>query len=426
MESAGLRRREQHDNSLITEAVEAEEIMLEDDEGLRPPRYFIDLSLPPIQRYRHVAADFKPQAAALPQLFDEIVRENVPNISVSKGRLLARLMLRRVYTNEETEELRGISEVIGIDMWLLVAFNVLLDLFMGCTSGGVKIDKTSGTTTMLHFRTLDWGMSSLRKVIVQLDFVGRPGGEILATSITYVGFVGMITAVKKGLSMSLNFRPNHDASNRLANFRFYSHHLLVLLGLRQSIPSLLRQQLLPSSQSSTYSDMEIPTLDTIEHKLPSMTTTAAYLVFSDGNRCLTMEKDHHTAIIRSSAEFIVSTNHDAVDESQLPPKNADALPGSKNPQSSVMDLLDGLEDSVDRKRLATNLWKSSTRSKRNQSQKFKRNSRFPCQDDVVRWMGTFPIVNELTHFAAIMDPRAGSMVWIKRYLEPFEQAWQIT
>lgn len=49
-------------------------------------------------------------------------------------------------------------------MHLLVAFNVLLDLFMGCTSGGAKL---SVEDRMLHFRTLDWGMDPLRKVIVQ-------------------------------------------------------------------------------------------------------------------------------------------------------------------------------------------------------------------------------------------------------------------
>lgn len=32
---------------------------------------------------------------------------------------------------------------------------------------------------MLHFRTLDWGMDALRKVIVHLDFIQKPGGEVI-------------------------------------------------------------------------------------------------------------------------------------------------------------------------------------------------------------------------------------------------------
>ncbi len=147
------------------------------DEGFEPPRYTIDLSLPPSRRYRHVAADFRPQTATLPVLFDEIVQENMPNVSISQIPWLARLLLRRVYYKEETEELRGISEAIGIELLLLVALNVLLDLFMGCTLGAAKVDDLQGATKMLHFRTLDWGMNQLRKVIVHLDFVERPGGE---------------------------------------------------------------------------------------------------------------------------------------------------------------------------------------------------------------------------------------------------------
>lgn len=278
------------------------------DEGFEPPRYTIDLSLPPSRRYRHVAADFRPQAATLPVPFDEVVQENMPNVSISQIRWLARLLLRRVYYKEETEELRGISEAIGIDLLLLVALNVLLDLFMGCTLGAAKVDDLQGATKMLHFRTLDWGMNRLRKVIVHLDFVERPGGEVVASSPTYVGYVGVLTGVRKGLSMSLNLRPNHDASNRLATFRFYFHHLLVLLGWRPSISSLLRQHLLPSRVSSGTSVIMAPTLDSIARNVPSATTTAAYLIFSDGDLCLTMEKDHHTAIIRPSTDFVVATN----------------------------------------------------------------------------------------------------------------------
>ncbi|RFQ89656.1 hypothetical protein CRE09_28995, partial [Escherichia coli] len=51
---------------------------------------------------------------------------------------LSRLLLRRVNESSQTEELRGIAEESDIPMYLLVAFNVILDLLMGCTSGGVR------------------------------------------------------------------------------------------------------------------------------------------------------------------------------------------------------------------------------------------------------------------------------------------------
>jgi hypothetical protein len=39
-------------------------------------------------------------------------------------------------------------------------------------------------------------MDVLRKVVVQLEFVNEPGGEVIAKSITYVGFVGVLTGVR--------------------------------------------------------------------------------------------------------------------------------------------------------------------------------------------------------------------------------------
>jgi len=34
---------------------------------------------------------------------------------------------------------------------------------------------------------------------------------VIASTIGYVGFVGALTGVRKGLSVSLNFRPYHNA-----------------------------------------------------------------------------------------------------------------------------------------------------------------------------------------------------------------------
>ena len=126
MESAGLRKRSErvlHLTSVSSESLSSNA----SGNGDEPPRYTVDLSLPPRKRYQHIAADFKPQIATLPALFDEVIQDLRANVSVEKVKWLARLLLRRVYSKEESEELRGIQEVTGIEMYLLVAFNVLLD-----------------------------------------------------------------------------------------------------------------------------------------------------------------------------------------------------------------------------------------------------------------------------------------------------------
>jgi hypothetical protein len=160
-----------------------------------PPTYTIDLSLPPVQRYVEVAKDFKHNLIELIQLFDEVVLNSGTRIPLSTVKSVAKLFLRRVHSNEQTEELRGISKAIGVEMYLLVSFNTLLDLFMGCTSGGVRVGDDDGVR-MMHFRTLDWAMDVLRKVVVMFEFVERPKGKIVARTVSYVGFVGVLTGVR--------------------------------------------------------------------------------------------------------------------------------------------------------------------------------------------------------------------------------------
>lgn len=401
MESAGLRNREKgvawkadgfHDN-----------LNGADGGAVGTPRYIIDLSLPPVERYQRVAEDFKPELTSLPRLFDEVVQGLHPKLSVYTVQRVARLLLRRLNSKEQTQELRGIQKVTGIAMYLLVAFNVLLDLFMGCTSGGARVRRSGEGIRMLHFRTLDWGMDALRKTVVQLDFVQRPAGPVVATSVTYVGFVGVLTGVRKGLSISLNFRPNHDSSSRIANFRFYFHHVLVLLGFRPSISSLLRLPLLPRNPKSKFS-----TLASIERHLPATVTTAAYLIFSDGKRIITMEKDHRTALVKSAEDFLVITNHDEAEE--LQPHARNDIQSTSHTALEMTGMLDLVEESKSRKGHVVGAWEKSSKGSGSH--------RAISQRTLIQWLNSYPITNEETHFALVMDPGKGEVVWIKRYLDP--------
>jgi hypothetical protein len=170
------------------------------------PTYRIDLSLPPSERYIQVATDFAPRMKKVTPLFDEVLAPLIPWAFMRRiVEFVASLVLRRVYSSEETQELKGISKASGLDMYFLVALNVLLDSFLGCTSGGVLTQPHSSAGSsdqserMMHFRTLDWGMSPLRNVLVVLEFVRSKSKEpekVLARTITYAGFVGVLTGVR--------------------------------------------------------------------------------------------------------------------------------------------------------------------------------------------------------------------------------------
>jgi hypothetical protein len=77
----------------------------------------------------------------------------------------------------------------------LVALNTLLDLLMGCTSGSARTQEGS-ISKMLHFRTLDWEMDALRHIVVNLEFIQSPSSKVIARSVTYVGFIGVLTGVR--------------------------------------------------------------------------------------------------------------------------------------------------------------------------------------------------------------------------------------
>lgn len=404
-----------------------------------PPRFRIDLSLPPEQRYLDVCTALKSEMLGLTSLFDEVVGEMIPFISVRWLHLLCRIFLRGVYSKEENAELKGISKATGVDMYLLVCFNVLLDLFMGCSSGGavVRSGREIGhESKMVHFRTLDWNMDSLRRVVVQLDYVLEKDGPVVATSVTYAGFVGVLTGVRKGLSMSLNFRHNRIGKGKFwSDVKYCWHLLMVLLGWRPSISSTLRRFLLPERAdgqrlrgqelendrelvSPGYRDVVI-SLTGSESNITPITTTACYLCFSDGHETTVLEKDRIAAKTRSSADFIVVTNGDAEPNANDEKKDGWFIDGP---------MLEIFAESEDRQQCARENWTSMRAAKFKrlpldaQSGKWDGRSLMEVVD-VIRMVQKYTITNECTHFAAVMDPSEGDVKWCRRWMEPVDDEW---
>ena len=149
-----------------------------------PPLYTIDLDLPPESRYAEMCNDYKDEMAELAKIYDEILSTTpFPRFFGFLGRNL----LRKVYSKEETEEIRAISKASMIPIYRVVAYNTFLDLFSGCMSGGVQTKRnvrgantttTTTTTSMLHFRNLDWEMNPLRNMIIRVEYLVN--GKIVA------------------------------------------------------------------------------------------------------------------------------------------------------------------------------------------------------------------------------------------------------
>ncbi|KXG49645.1 uncharacterized protein PGRI_056130 [Penicillium griseofulvum] len=402
----------------------------------KPPVFRINLSNPPEERYTALAHLYKDRMRSVTSIFDDVIHNLHPSIPTKPIHWLARLFLRRLYTDEETAEIRGISRVTGIPLYLLISLNVVLDLLMGCTSGGVRM--LDGLwTRMVHFRTLDWGMDPLRSLIVQLEFVTNDDPDkVLATCITYVGFVGILTGVRKDLSVSLNFRAVHDTRR---NWGFYFNHLLVLLGIRQSITSLLRQCVLPMAGSGGISNTS--TMEEILEEVPCLRTTAAYLIFCDGRSTVAMEKDYETAFWRRSSSFLIKTNHDEdgsiMDEAVAKDRGytglrvadgmqsmAEIIEESKERQASMQEKWDrrvedhgAFQQQLKRRRVKN----AAVPRSESIHLTWKRNTKVGWEDGasevsvtlgtVLGWLFSNPIVNEDTHYAVLMDPAEGRFIY---------------
>lgn len=408
------------------------------NEPCPPPRWKIDLSLPPKDRYREIARAHRDQVSGLVGLYDALLRDlGLPDRRIDIINKLSKLLLRRVYDSVQTQELRGISEECGIDMYLLVAFNVLLDLLMGCTSGGVTCQESaqsSSKPSMLHFRTLDWTMDPLRQVVVQLDFVrsrSQTPHTILASSITYVGFVGVLTGVRQNLSMSLNFRAVHDASTKMAEFRFYLHHVLVLFGIRPSIATMMREFLLGNGKqvvhtpklSNTTSDA--PSLAVIYDFISRNHTTSAYLILCDGTRTISIDKDFRKAVLRQSSSFIATTNHDVTGHSEEQGKKGVALQTTTRAARSAAGLDEFLDESVDRLDCISKRWYRKVARARAHVKTGDPQDEVGValtQDELTGWLRKYPTTNECTHYASVLRPADGTVVWSMVYRSPITES----
>ncbi|KAF2968319.1 hypothetical protein GQX73_g5266 [Xylaria multiplex] len=168
------------------------------------PRFTIDLAKPPRERYDEVVQVFGSRMRSLVGLFDSVLSMFITFTWLRPIVIgLSKVCLRRVYDEEENEEIKGISAASGVPLYLLVALNNLLDCLLGCTSGAIPISpgrasQRTDETRLLHFRTLDWGMDELRDLLVVLEFVDSTSdnpNRVIARSITYAGFVGSLTMV---------------------------------------------------------------------------------------------------------------------------------------------------------------------------------------------------------------------------------------
>ncbi|RFU26070.1 hypothetical protein B7463_g10275, partial [Scytalidium lignicola] len=388
---------------------------LSDEDSI--PKYRIDLSLPPEERYISLAKDFSTRMQEVVPLFDEMLEILVSYTFLrTLIRFLAKIFLRRLYSDEETHELRSIAQAANVDLFYLVALNVVLDRLLGCTSGGVVVKPSSGKgrereERMMHFRTLDWGMDKLRKLVIVLEFVRSAEDPelVVARSVTYAGFLGVLTGVRENLSVSLNFRGAHSCNT--ISLRF--HQLLVLLGFRASTSTHLRGALLCPTP--------LPSLSTLATKLSGTKTSPCYLILCDSNETIVIQKDLTSSNKRCSNQFIACTNHDQ----SYGRDRGDDVESNLHPKPNLAGMEILLEESEERYAFIRDKWIKYTQKQERQRRIQNGNSRLPAVGEkaLKNWIQEFPITNECTNFVCLMDPKMGQIRWLERGWMVFDPDW---
>ncbi|RYP56096.1 hypothetical protein DL771_012159 [Monosporascus sp. 5C6A] len=414
------------------------------------PVYTIDLAVPPHLRYVKLAEDFGEHMRSLRYLLDSILDLLFPLGAFRWSvKLLAKMSLRRLHDEEETQEIKGISETAGVEIYLLVIFNSLLDYLLGCTSGAVRVRSASGKGSdgnsatncsvrmrMMHFRTLDWGMDELRDLLVVLEFVDSSSespDRVIARSITYAGFVGTLTAVRQNMSLSMNFRPNHTCSTHALR----RHQLLVILGRRKSIASVFRSFILDgvyrsreghSAGASADAPPKAQTLLDQAKRLASERCAPCYIVLCDGREAAVIEKDLSEGSIRTSTEFLVQTNHDVHQAGSSNPDESAGITLNMN-SAPLLGHDEWIYESTHRMNAVISKWQRHL--KRNypsaatdpsgspeEDGRLNGETAVPTRDPSIteatlkNWLRSDPVLNDCTHFQCILDPKTGRIRWI--------------
>ncbi|KAI0810228.1 beta subunit of N-acylethanolamine-hydrolyzing acid amidase-domain-containing protein [Xylaria sp. FL0064] len=390
------------------------------------PRFTIDLAKPPRERYREVVRDFGPRMRSLTGLFDSLLSVFIASTwlrSIVIG--LSKVCLRRVYDDEENQEIKGISAASGVPLYLLVALNNLLDCLLGCTSGAVPVSpgktprQAGDETRLLHFRALDWGMDELRDLLVVLEYVNSASdnpSRVIGRSITYAGFVGSLTAVRPGLSISLNHRPCHDCPSRQLRW----HQLMVLFGKRRSIGSIVRSFILhpplPTPEAKGGAGNPIAPLVKQAKELTFIPSAPCYLILCDSQEAAVITKDYITGTVRSTRDFIAQTNHDPGEHEVAIAKKQETTPQERRKLMTSSFGIEGwVEESADRLQCLQKKWDRFERSLR-----AKRSPGYlPAAPSITertlrKWMSDYPTLNECTHFTCILDPAVGKIRWLIR------------
>jgi hypothetical protein len=183
--------------------------------------------------------------------------------------------------------------------------------------------------------------------------------------------------------------------------------MLVLFGFRPSVVSIIRNTFIPTE------DTPLP-LEQLATALTGARSAPCYLILSSGTSTTVIEKDLLDGKLRNASDFIVHTNHDIKITD-----TADPTPAQKE-KSTILGMEAFLEESEDRHNCIQEKWNKLVQRQERQRRKMGEGKEgdsvrtMVTEKTLQRWVNSYPIMNECSHFGCIMDPASGTIRWLER------------
>ena len=147
------------------------------------PRYVVNLDANPKDRWKHIVKDYLVHLPDVTTMCEDVLGSSLV-ASIASMILSSVSKAGMVYYGQE---LKGIADATGISLGRVIMLQIAYEAFSACTS----IIVNGPDNYPLHIRTMDWDMTELKKLTIEVDFIKN--GNVLYTATTWAGYVGVLT-----------------------------------------------------------------------------------------------------------------------------------------------------------------------------------------------------------------------------------------
>ena len=231
----------------------------------------INLDLAPQDRWTAVLEEFKEELTQFAQELPNVLRTQY---DVSQTVIRGFMKLKSI-PNVYKQEIQGISQVtksFGLTYEDIVLFNIAVEYGARCTAF---------VHDEIFYKTLDWDLPEIKKLMVMIDFTRN--GVVVYKATSFLMFVGILIGMNNDFSVTLNYRK--IGSSWTSPFRSVKNAAFFTRDLLEE------------------KDYEI-----VKKKIVSSSITPSYVVVSFGQRSFVVAKGGIEYVEEGSN--LIQANHD--------------------------------------------------------------------------------------------------------------------